>query len=534
MPSKKRSAKKSAGSAKRPTNLTEARSIFLDKASDSVKRSSMLTLDGFDNFISRTGLNNNNALSASTYEFNLITRNRLLLEASYRGSWIVGKIVDCFAEDMTREGIEWTTTKDDEDPNVLKKAISRLKINQSMCFAEKMGRLYGAAIGVYQIKGQKMDTPLDLDTISKDQFQGIIVYDRWQLNPVLTDVIDSGPDIGLPKYYDVVNNPTQTDPTSNTATGQVRIHYSRLFRDIGIDLPYFQAITEQMWGESILERLWDRLISFDNVTMSAANLVERANLRTVGIAGLREIIAAGGEAQQGLVGQFEMMRLAQSNEGLTLIDKEDTFQTTAYSFAGLSDMMLQFSQQMSGACDTPMVRLFSQSPAGMNSTGESDLRMYYDSVKAKQEAKFRAPWETLLAIMWRSVYGKPAPEDLTFEFVPLWQMSATDKATVAKTTTDTIIEAHEAGLVPTAKAMKELQQASAEIGIFSSITDEDITEVESEDPPLPGEEPAGEGIPPLAESGGAEEPRFPKEMKKGFNTGESKDSAWKRLWRKKK
>lgn len=42
------------------------------------------TVDGFDNFISRLGLNNDNALSAGTYEFNLVTRNRILLEAAYR------------------------------------------------------------------------------------------------------------------------------------------------------------------------------------------------------------------------------------------------------------------------------------------------------------------------------------------------------------------------------------------------------------------------------------------------------------------
>lgn len=491
--------------------IQQAKAIFLDHMNEKGQRTVAQTIDGFDNFMSKLGLLSNNAMSHGTYDFNLITRNRLLLEAAYRGSWIVGKVVDCVAEDMTREGIE-VITSEQTDLDELESGISRLKIAGSFRELESLGRLYGGAIGVVQIKGQKMDTPLDVDTIAKEQFQGLVIYDRWQVNPILTDVIDSGPDIGLPKYYDIVNNPSQSDPAKLTGVGILKVHHSRVIRNIAIKLPYFQAITEMLWGESILERLWDRLIAFDNVTMSAAQLVDRANLRMVGVDGLREIIAAGGQAQEGLVAMFDMMRELQVNEGLTLLDKNDTYQSTAYSFSGLSDMMLQFAQQMAGACDTPMVRLFSQSPAGLNATGDADMRMYYDMILAKQESKLREGWELVLHCLWRSIYGKPRPKDLKFNFVPLWQMSAVDKANVAKLTVDTVIEAHGAGLCPTDIAMKELQQASAETGLFSAITDEHITEAETEMPPEPGSEDDPHPITP--ETGLNEEPRNPRDVNK--------------------
>lgn len=450
------------------------------------------TLDGFDNFLSRIGLNNDNALSDSTYVFNLVTRNRVLLEAAYRGSWIVGAVIDSVADDMTREGID-ITTSDEVDLKILTKAMTRLQVWQSIANTIKWGRLYGGSLGVLQIKGQRLDTPLDLDTIGKDQFQGIVSFDRWQLNPVLNKVIDSGPEMGLPTFYQIVSNPESYMPTAPTATGEITVHHSRCIRYTGIDLPFYQAITEMMWGESILERLWDRLISFDNATMSSAQLIDRANLRTVGIEGLREIISAGGEAQKGLEAMFEMMRLVQVNEGLTLLDKNDTFTSTAYSFSGLSDMMLQFGQQLAGASGIPLVRLFGQSPAGLNATGEADIRMYYDSINSQQESKLRNPIEVLLKVMWRSTFGKPAPDDLEFTFTPLWQMSALDKATIAKTNTETIIGAHEAGLVPLETSMRELRNISGDTGVFSNISEEDIAEAEAEEPPLPDIEPAKEG-----------------------------------------
>ena len=446
------------------------------------------TTDGFDNFISRVGLNNDNTLSGSTYEFNLVSRNRLLLEAAYRGSWIVGVVVDAVADDMTRAGID-ITTSDQADLRHFFKNMTKLQIWESLRSLAKWGRLYGGAIGVLQIEGQNLATPLNLETITKNQFKGIVTFDRWMLNPVLTPVINSGPDMGLPAYYQIVTDPQSYDPNAKTATGSILVHHSRCIRYTGIDLPFFQAITEQMWGESILERLWDRLISFDNATMSSASLIDRANLRTVGIQGLREIIAAGGEAQKGLEAMFEMMRFMQTNEGLTLLDKDDEHSSTAYSFAGLSDMMLQFGQQLAGASGIPLVRLFGQSPAGLSSTGDSDIRMYYDSINAQQEAKFRNPMDTLIKVLWRSTYGTPTPDDLEFSFTPLWQMSALDKANVGKTTTETVLGAFEGGLISQKVAVQELRDSSGDSGLYSNITDKDVNDAEEEieEPPMPDE-----------------------------------------------
>lgn len=445
--------------------------------------------DGFDNFASRIGLNNDNALSASLYTFNLLTRNRTQLEAAYRGSWVAGVIVDAVAEDMTRAGINVTTSEDENDIKDIYSAISRLGLKNSMCSEIKWSRLYGGALGVLQVTGQRLDTPLDVTKVAKGQFTGISVYDRWQLNPILNNVIQDGPDIGLPKFYQLVTNLNPNGSVDYTQTGMLNVHHSRVVRLVGIELPFYQAITEMMWGESNLERLWDRMIAFDNATMSCASLIDRANLRTVGVDGLRDIIATGGEAQAGLEAMFEMMRLLQVNEGLTLIDKNDSFASTAYSFAGLSDMMLQFGQQLAGASGIPLVRLFGQSPAGLSATGESDMRMYYDSINAQQEAKLRRPWDLLLKVLWRSVFGKDAPKDLEFTFQPLWQTSDLDKATIAKTNVESIIAAHEEGLVPTKAAMQELRGLSGKTGLFTNITDKDINDAEDEEPPMPGADP---------------------------------------------
>lgn len=461
------------------------------------KKLSRETRDGFFNYLSRLGLNNDNALSDSTYNFNLITRNRVLLEAAYRGSWVTGAVIDSPAEDMTRAGID-IVTSDKVDLSRLEKAMTRLQIWDSMQTGIKWGDLYGGAIGVMQIEGQDLASPLNLDTISQGQFKGIAIYDRWMLNPVLSPPIPFGPDIGLPQMYQIVSSALQSlggpnDPTRELPgqewryTGIQNVHYTRVIRFPGILLPFYQAITEMMWGESRLERLWDRLIAFDNASLSAAQLVDRANLRTVKVEGLRDIISVGGEAMAGLRAMFDEMRLLQVNEGLTLVDKEDDVETTSYTFSGLSDVLLQLGQQLSGASGIPMRRLFSQVPAGLNDSGDADIRLYYDKIKARQEADLRRPVDILLKVLWRSVYGKPSPDDLEFDFVPLWQMSAMDKAVIGKTKTETVLAGYESGLVPAFTAMQELKDMGGDTGLFSNIQDEDIKSAELEPPPMPGE-----------------------------------------------
>jgi hypothetical protein len=40
--------------------------------------------------------------------------------------------------------------------------------------------------------------------------------------------------------------------------------------------------------------------------------------------------------------------MAQTNEGITVLDAEDDFDTHQYSFSGLSDVLIQFAQQLVG------------------------------------------------------------------------------------------------------------------------------------------------------------------------------------------
>lgn len=447
------------------------------RASAQAKR---FTTDSFQNFAARVGIGTDNQSSGGSYGFDFISRNRVQMEAMYRSSWIVGAVVDCVAEDMTRAGISLTTDMKPDDQQKLDQAMERTQIWDALCDTIKWGRLYGGAIAVMLIDGQKMATPLNIESVGEGQFKGLLVLDRWLVQPSLDDLVtELGPDLGKPKFYDVV--------ADSMALKRERIHYSRVLRIDGVDLPYWQRISENLWGQSVIERLFDRLLAFDSTTQGVAQLVYKAHLRTLKVQNLRDIIATGGPAFEGLIKQIDLIRRYQSNEGLTLLDSSDEFQVDQYTFAGLDDVLLQMAQQLSGASEIPLTRLFGQSPAGLNATGDGEMKQYHEGINTKQERRLRMPLTRLIEVMARSALGKALPDGWSFTFNSLQRMSDTEKATIATQTTTAVLDAAEAGVIDQATALKELKQSSEVTGVFTNITDEMITEAENA-PPLIGEE----------------------------------------------
>lgn len=429
--------------------------------------------DSFQNVNQRLGLGAGGQLDGAGYSFNFISRQRLMLEAAYRTSWICGKAVDAPAEDMTKAGI---TLESDLEPDAERNvyaAYRDLMIGQELANGIRWSRLYGGAVSVMMIDGQNMETPLNIESIKKGQFKGLWSIDRWVAQPEVARVVtELGPDFGLPEFYVV-----SSDPTHGVQQG-ARIHYSRVLRFGGLPLPYYQQVTENLWGMSILERMWDRVLAFDSTTMGAAQLVYKAHLRTIKVKGYRQLIAAGGKMFEAVMQQFEHMRFFANTEGLTVMDAEDEFETHSYTFAGLDDVLTQMGDQVCGAVEIPRVRLFGESPGGLNADGESALRTYYDDTSKKQETVLRRPTQLLLDVLIRSVTGAAPPDGFSFIFNPLWQMSETDKSTIAKTTTEAVTTAYDAGLITAQAAAKELKASSRKTGIFGNISDDDIDKME--------------------------------------------------------
>ena len=436
-------------------------------------------LDAFSNVLARLGAGTPNLLEGTEYSLQRMSRDFNTLNALYRESWIVRRIIDVIPADMLKN---WITITSGLDPDVEKRlslTLRRTQLIDKLKRGMQWGRLYGGALGVMLVKHQGYDLsqPLQLDWIMPGDFAGLLIFDRWNgVNPsseLIEDISD--PDYGYPKYY------TVTDPAGG---GSVKIHYSRVIRFTGNTLPCWEEIAEMQWGASVVESIFDELRKRDNVSWNIAQLTFMANIRVLKMQDLGQLLAAtDNESQAELLRTLEAQNMLLNNMGMQVMDAADGLETHQYTFGGLADCYQQFIMDISGAAEIPVTRLFGRSPSGLNATGESDLQNYYDMIAEKQESYLRPILNKVLPPFIISTLGS-LPDDFDFEFDPVAEPTDKERADLAKCGTDNVVAAYNAGLISQRTALKELKQQSERTGVWTNITDEDIERAsDSVEPP---------------------------------------------------
>ena len=227
---------------------------------------------------------------------------------------------------------------------------------------------------------------------------------------------------------------------------------------------------------SEVEALYKDMVAHDNVSANMAALTFQANINTMEVQNLEQLFSLGAAEQQRRFWRvMQAQSVLRSNFGMQLVNKGDQLHNTQYSFGGLAEVYESMCLNLCGASHYPMTKLFGRSPAGMNATGESDLRNYYDYVDSQREAKLRPVLEKLLPVLAMSAWGA-VPEDLQIDFPPLWAPTAREVAEIAKAKAEAIVSTYQAGLLNVGTAQKELKKLEGETGLWGSLTDEEIAQ----------------------------------------------------------
>ena len=422
-------------------------------------------LDEFSNPLFRLGWGSQSPLEATEYPLTRLTDNYAMLNSLYRTNWVVQNVVGLMVDDMLRE---WYTVKGDITPE-MEAAMSRTeretRIRSRLGDGLRWGRLYGGAAGLIQVRGQEdLERPLDLELVFPGSFQGLYILDRW-MGITATDglILEAGEPV--PEYYSI------TDARGHTAA---RVHHSRVIRFTGRELPELERQAEMYWGESEVEALYRDVVAHDNVSANMAALTFQANVSTMEYKGLEQLFSLGtSQAQEMFWRTMQAQSVLRSNYGTQLVEQGTKVTNSQYHFNGLNEVYEAMCLNLCGASRYPMTKLFGRSPSGMNATGESDLRNYYDYVDNQREAKLRPALQKLLPVLAMSAWGY-VPDDLEIGFPPLWTPTAKEVAEIAKAKAETVTAAYQAGLLHVDTAQKELKKLEEETGMFGSISDEEI------------------------------------------------------------
>ena len=213
----------------------------------------------------------------------------------------------------------------------------------------------------------------------------------------------------------------------------------------------------------------DELLKRSAASANIAQLIFQANITTLKMSDFGELLGTGTEEQRRNLEQaMGLENRFRTSFGIQLLSKDDCLENHAYSFAGLSEIYEQFMMDMAGAAEIPATRLFGRSPQGMNATGESDLKNYYDMIASLQERLLRPALEKLLPVMAVSCWGY-VPENLEIVFEPVMTSSPAERAELVQKLSADVIEGFKCGLFTREEAIAELKARGEEMGTYKTI-----------------------------------------------------------------
>jgi hypothetical protein len=102
--------------------------------------------------------------------------------------------------------------------------------------------------------------------------------------------------------------------------------------------------------------------------------------------GLEAILSSPGGGDEMLRQRLQAMDLYRSVMRAIVIDADgkESFERHSVSFSEIPQTLDKFMLRLAATVEIPVTILMGQSPAGMNATGESDFRWFYDRVRSKQ------------------------------------------------------------------------------------------------------------------------------------------------------
>lgn len=343
---------------------------------------------------------------------------------AYRGAWLPRKVVDVPALDACRKWRDWQAEND--QITAIEAEEDRLGVQAKVLDALTKGRLFGGA-AIYIGTGETdVLQPLKPESLAKSGLQHLTVLTRRQLKAGELETDPLSELYGRPKLY-----------TLSGATGTVDIHPSRLVLFTGNGMPDPEMAGQSFgWGDSVLTSVFEAIRNADSTAANVASLVFEAKIDVINIPNLMQHMADPGH-RSALLDRFALAATAKGINGTLILDTEEVYTQKSANFASLTDVLMAFVQLVAGAADIPVTRLLGQSPAGMNSTGESDLRNYYDRVQAMQELILSPAMRVLDDCLIRSALGS-RPAEVHYVWSSLWQTTASERAEIGKKSADTI------------------------------------------------------------------------------------------------
>lgn len=348
------------------------------------------------------------------------------------------KMVGTIAEEMTRKWIKLKTVGDDDKSERVKQlydALDRFHVRDKFREAAEHDGYFGGGqiyIDVMSPKNvsawtddNELQTKLFISEkkIPKGSLKGFQV-----IEPVWT----------YPGVYNAQNplSPDFYKPTEWFVMGKT-VHASRMIDFVSRHVPDLLKASYNFRGLSLIQIAEPYVNNWLRTRDSVSDMIHSFSIPVIGT-DMSQVLQGGGA--ENLLMRLMMFNQCRDNRGAFAKDNNkeqpETVEFVNAPLSGLDMLQAQAQEQMASVSSIPLVKLLGITPNGLNASSDGEIRVFYDYIHSLQQSIFKTPLKRVLDVIQLSEFGDIDP-DITFEFEPLYEMSAKEKAEIRKIDADT-------------------------------------------------------------------------------------------------
>lgn len=354
--------------------------------------------------------------------------------------WLCVKIDDVTANDPNNKAGRTDNNYDDtaDTAKIVAQAMEELHAPARFFEAKLWARVHGGAVLFLGVDDGSTDLSLPLNENAIRKFSYLKVFTRWDVQPYTWYGDLKNDKVGLPETYRITINTPGMVINGKDIRNQMVVHESRLIRFDGALCSPRRMLQNNGWHDSVFIRTAEIIRDYGSAWGGVAHLLTDFAQAVFKIQGLADMLAS--ENNGLVIDRLITLDMARSVTRAIPLDAEtESFERQATPLNGYPELLQEFMHRLSSASRIPVSLLFGRSAAGMNATGESDVRFFYDYISSEQEWDLKPKAMRFLKLLFLSADGPTKgvePPSWSVEFNPLWQLSEGEQATARKTQAD--------------------------------------------------------------------------------------------------
>lgn len=346
----------------------------------------------------------------------------VLLAELYEVDDLAARIVDAVVDAAFERGWRVESNLEAKQAEAVRDSLDYFKLQLQLTRARKWSRLYGGAALYIGSDDGPQNTPLQYG----GRLHFLQPYERDELQP--SDYYDNplSQKFGEPSHY-------RLTPIRNVSTAPtVVIHESRLIILHGVDTTPRKRAQNNGWGSSVLIRPMKAIQQFYAAYAIVLSLLGDANQNVWKWKGLTDLLLSGKEEL--IEARMRVMdRVRSTVKGVAIDAEEEDFVRSQLNLSGIDAVLDKYALRISSAAKMPATVLHGSSPAGLNATGESDLRNWGSQVETERRDTAAPAMEKFLRVLFRARNGPTGgqePSTWSIKWPSLWSPTPREEAEI--------------------------------------------------------------------------------------------------------